>query len=78
MTPTQTVRALLTNNPATFGIRVLIHGAAGSGKAATVALLGKEMKRQVVRVNLTQLISKYGEASGQQLSECAGGHSGDR
>lgn len=56
---TETVRRLLAHHSATSGFRVLFHGPAGGGQAATVALLGKETGRAVMRVDLSQLISKY-------------------
>ena len=59
MTATDTLRAFLANNPASLGTRVLLHGPTGSGKAAAAALLGKEMKREVIRVDLSRVISKY-------------------
>lgn len=38
---------------------VLFAGAAGSGKTLTAMLLGKELHKQVLRVDLSQVVSRY-------------------
>lgn len=46
------------------GMRVLLYGASGQGKTFTTALLGKLLKRDVYRIDLSAIISKYvGETS---------------
>lgn len=46
------------------GYRVLMHGTPGTGKTLTSMLLGKATGRDVFRVDLSQLVSKYiGETS---------------
>jgi AAA+ superfamily predicted ATPase len=41
------------------GYRVLFYGPSGTGKTSTVALLGKEFKKDVYRIDLSQVVSKY-------------------
>ena len=41
------------------GYRVLFHGASGTGKTLTAALVGKRFERDVYRVDLSQVVSKY-------------------
>ena len=41
------------------GYRALFTGPSGTGKTLTVSLLGKEFKRPVFRVDLSQIVSKY-------------------
>jgi len=41
------------------GYRVLFHGPSGTGKTLTAALLGKQFSRDVYRVDLSQIVSKY-------------------
>ena len=57
MTPTETLRALLANNSATRGIRVLIHGPAGSDKAEIKDALCKYANEEVAY--LMQRIEHY-------------------
>ncbi len=46
------------------GMRVLLYGASGQGKTFTTALLGKLLNREVYRIDLSAIISKYvGETS---------------
>ncbi|CAN5746715.1 hypothetical protein BH11BAC7_BH11BAC7_11460 [soil metagenome] len=46
------------------GMRVLLYGASGQGKTLTTALFGKLMERDVYRIDLSAIISKYvGETS---------------
>ena len=41
------------------GYRVLFYGPAGTGKTLTATLFGKEFKKDVYRIDLSQVISKY-------------------
>jgi AAA+ superfamily predicted ATPase len=41
------------------GYRVLFYGPSGTGKTLTAALLGKEFKKEVYRIDLSQIVSKY-------------------
>ena len=41
------------------GYRVLFYGPAGTGKTLTAALLGKQYKKDVYRIDLSQIVSKY-------------------
>lgn len=41
------------------GYRVLFYGPPGTGKTLTATLLGKEFSRDVYRVDLSQIVSKY-------------------
>lgn len=41
------------------GYRSLFYGPPGTGKTLTACLLGKQMKRDVYRVDLSQVVSKY-------------------
>lgn len=41
------------------GYRALFYGPPGTGKTLTVSLLGKEFKKEVYRVDLSQVVSKY-------------------
>jgi len=41
------------------GYRVLFHGPPGTGKTLTATLLGKQFNRDVYRVDLSQIVSKY-------------------
>ena len=41
------------------GYRVLFHGPPGTGKTLTVSLLGKQTQRDVYRVDLSTVVSKY-------------------
>ena len=42
-----------------IGYRVLFHGPPGTGKTLTAALMGKEFEKDVYRVDLSQIVSKY-------------------
>jgi SpoVK/Ycf46/Vps4 family AAA+-type ATPase len=49
--------------------RVLFHGPPGTGKALTAKLLGKKINRDVYRINLAGVVSKYiGDAEKQIAS----------
>jgi hypothetical protein len=41
------------------GYRVLFYGPSGTGKTLTAALIGKEFGREVYRIDLSQVVSKY-------------------
>lgn len=41
------------------GYRALFHGPSGTGKTMTAALLGKELRKEVYRIDLSQIVSKY-------------------
>jgi hypothetical protein len=41
------------------GYRVLFYGPSGTGKTLTAALLGKQFQRDVYRIDLSQVVSKY-------------------
>lgn len=41
------------------GYRVLFHGPSGTGKTLTAALLGKQFGKEVYRIDLSQVVSKY-------------------
>lgn len=41
------------------GYRVLFHGPSGTGKTLTAALLGKQFGKDVYRIDLSQVVSKY-------------------
>ena len=41
------------------GFRVLFHGPAGTGKTMTAVLLGKQFEKDVYRIDLSQIVSKY-------------------
>lgn len=41
------------------GYRVLFYGPPGTGKTLTATLLGKEFNREVFRIDLSQVVSKY-------------------
>lgn len=41
------------------GYRVLFYGPSGTGKTLTASLLGKQFNRDVYRVDLSQIVSKY-------------------
>lgn len=41
------------------GFRVLFHGPSGTGKTLTASLLGKQFEKEVYRIDLSQIVSKY-------------------
>jgi SpoVK/Ycf46/Vps4 family AAA+-type ATPase len=41
------------------GYRVLFYGPSGTGKTLTAALIGKEFQREVYRIDLSQVVSKF-------------------
>lgn len=41
------------------GYRVLFHGSSGTGKTLTAALLGKQFGKDVYRIDISQMVSKY-------------------
>src|SRR5574337_873128 len=50
------------------GYRALFYGASGTGKTLAVTLLGKELNRDVYRVDLSMVISKYIGATSKNLN----------
>lgn len=60
----QKLRSLGNGKHMKPGYRVLFYGPSGTGKTLAVTLLGKELKRDVYRVDLSMVVSKYiGETS---------------
>lgn len=70
MAQVQEIRAWLTHGSALMrdwglggkvkpGFRVAFHGPTGTGKTLTAALLGKSTGREVYRVDLSMIVSKY-------------------
>ncbi|MFL9837336.1 ATP-binding protein [Flavobacterium sp. ST-75] len=51
------------------GYRALLYGPSGTGKTLTATLLGKEFKREVYRVDLSQVVSKYIGETEQNLEK---------
>lgn len=51
------------------GFRVMFHGPPGTGKTLTASLLGKANKREVYRVDLSQVVSKYIGETEKQLKK---------
>ena len=41
------------------GFRVLFHGPPGTGKTLTASLLGKQFQKEVYRIDLSQIVSKF-------------------
>ncbi|WP_183564875.1 ATP-binding protein [Mucilaginibacter sp. SP1R1] len=41
------------------GYRALFHGPSGTGKTLTATLLGKQLNKEVYRIDLSQVVSKY-------------------
>ncbi len=41
------------------GYRALFYGASGTGKTSTAALIGKELNKEVYKIDLSQVVSKY-------------------
>ncbi|MCX6250191.1 MAG: ATP-binding protein [Bacteroidetes bacterium] len=41
------------------GYRVLFYGSSGTGKTLTASLLGKQFRKEVYRIDLSQVVSKY-------------------
>lgn len=41
------------------GFRALFYGASGTGKTSTAALIGKELNKEVYKIDLSQVVSKY-------------------
>ncbi|WP_183576381.1 ATP-binding protein [Mucilaginibacter sp. X5P1] len=41
------------------GYRVLLHGPPGTGKTLTASLLGKQFNKEVYRIDLSQIVSKF-------------------
>ncbi len=51
------------------GYRVLFHGPPGTGKTLTAGLMGKEFEKDVYRVDLSQIVSKYIGETEKNLSK---------
>lgn len=51
------------------GYRVLFHGPPGTGKTLTAGLMGKEFDKDVYRVDLSQIVSKYIGETEKNLSK---------
>ena len=51
------------------GYRILFHGPPGTGKTMTVCLLGKYTKRDVFRIDLSMVVSKYIGETEKNLSK---------
>jgi AAA+ superfamily predicted ATPase len=51
------------------GFRILFHGPAGTGKTMTACLLGKFTKRDVFRIDLSMVVSKYIGETEKNLSK---------
>jgi DNA polymerase III delta prime subunit len=51
------------------GYRVLFHGPPGTGKTLTAGLMGKEFNKDVYRVDLSQIVSKYIGETEKNLSK---------
>ncbi len=51
------------------GYRVLFHGPPGTGKTLTAGLMGKEFAKDVYRVDLSQIVSKYIGETEKNLSK---------
>jgi AAA+ superfamily predicted ATPase len=51
------------------GFRVLFHGPSGTGKTLTACLLGKYTKRDVYRIDLSMVVSKYIGETEKNLSK---------
>jgi hypothetical protein len=52
-----------------LGYRVLFHGPPGTGKTLTAGLMGKEFNKDVYRVDLSQIVSKYIGETEKNLSK---------
>jgi hypothetical protein len=53
----------------TRGYRVLFYGSSGTGKTLTATLLGKQFKKDVYRIDLSQIVSKYIGETEKNLSK---------
>jgi hypothetical protein len=51
------------------GYRVLFYGPSGTGKTLTASLLGKEFEKDVYRIDLSQIVSKYIGETEKNLSK---------
>jgi SpoVK/Ycf46/Vps4 family AAA+-type ATPase len=51
------------------GYRALFYGPAGTGKTFTASLLGKQFKKEVYRIDLSQIVSKYIGETEKNLSK---------
>lgn len=51
------------------GLKVLFYGKSGTGKTQTASILGNEMKLDVFRIDLSQIVSKYIGETEKNLSQ---------
>ncbi len=51
------------------GLRVLFYGPSGTGKTLSAALLGKQFQKDVYRIDLSQIVSKYIGETEQNLEK---------
>ena len=51
------------------GLKILFFGKSGTGKTQTAAILGNELNRQVYRIDLSQIVSKYIGETEKNLSK---------
>ncbi len=51
------------------GLKILFYGKSGTGKSQTAAILGNELKCQVYRIDLSQVVSKYIGETEKNLSK---------
>jgi SpoVK/Ycf46/Vps4 family AAA+-type ATPase len=51
------------------GLRVLFYGPSGTGKTLTAAMLGKQFQKDVYRIDLSQIVSKYIGETEQNLEK---------
>ena len=51
------------------GLKILFYGKPGTGKSQTAAILGNELKSQVYRIDLSQVVSKYIGETEKNLSK---------
>lgn len=51
------------------GLKILFYGKPGTGKSQTAAILGNELKCQVYRIDLSQVVSKYIGETEKNLSK---------
>lgn len=59
-------------NHARAGCRILLHGESGTGKTLVAKLLGKQLSREVYRVDLSAVVSKFIGETSQRLSSLFG------
>lgn len=52
-----------------YGIKILFYGKSGTGKTQTAAIIGNELNKQVYRIDLSQIVSKYIGETEKNLSK---------